>query len=78
MNLGLQLIEATADATATVTADEVVSQVTGALTTNGISAETVLTIVVGALGVTAVFAITWFGYRFIKSKVSSAMRKGKL
>lgn len=53
-----------------------ISSITGALadftTTN------LATILVAALGLTAGLAIAWFAYRFIKGKVSSAMRKGKL
>ena len=36
------------------------------------------TILVAALGLTAVLAICWFGYRFIVRKVSGAMKKGKI
>lgn len=36
------------------------------------------TILVAALGLTAVLAICWFGYRFIVRKVSGAMKKGKM
>ncbi len=35
-------------------------------------------ILVAALGLTSSLAIAWFAYRFIRSKVSSAMRRGKL
>lgn len=66
------------EVTATPTTDEVVSQITGALSTGGFTVGTLLTILVSVIGVTAVFAIAWFAYRFIKGKVSSAMRKGKL
>lgn len=71
--MSLNLLDATAPTT-----DEVVSQITGALSTGGFSVSTLLTILVSVIGVTAVFAIAWFAYRFIKGKVSSAMRKGKL
>lgn len=66
------------EVTATPTTDEVVSQITSALSTGGFTVGTLLTILVSVIGVTAVFAIAWFAYRFIKGKVSSAMRKGKL
>lgn len=36
------------------------------------------TILVAALGITAVLAICWFGYRFIVRKTSGAMKGGKL
>lgn len=36
------------------------------------------TILVAALGLTAVLAIAWFGYRFIVRKVSGAMKKGRM
>lgn len=36
------------------------------------------TILVAALGLTAVLAIGWFAYRFIVRKVSGAMKSGKL
>ena len=36
------------------------------------------TILVATLGLTAVLAICWFGYRFIVRKVSGAMKKGKI
>lgn len=36
------------------------------------------TILVAALGLTAVLAIAWFAYRFIVRKVSGAMKSGKL
>lgn len=52
------------------------STITGALgdfTTTNLG-----TILVAALGLTAVLAICWFGYRFIVRKVSGAMKKGKI
>lgn len=36
------------------------------------------TILVAALSLTAGLAIAWFAYRFIRGKVSSALRRGKL
>lgn len=36
------------------------------------------TILVATLGITAVLAIAWFGYRFIVRKTAGAMKKGKL
>lgn len=36
------------------------------------------TVLVAALGITAVLAIAWFAYRFIVRKVSGAMKSGKL
>lgn len=52
------------------------STITGALgdfTTTNLG-----TILVAALGLTAVLAICWFGYRFLVRKVSGAMKKGKM
>lgn len=53
-----------------------ISSITGAL--GDFTTETLATILVAALGITAGLAIAWFAYRFIRGKVSSAMRKGKL
>lgn len=53
-----------------------ISSITGAL--SDFTTETLATILVAALGMTAALAIAWFAYRFIRGKVSSAMRKGKL
>ena len=36
------------------------------------------TILVAALSLTVGLAIAWFAYRFIKGKVSGAMKKGKI
>lgn len=36
------------------------------------------TVLVAALGLTAVLAICWFAYRFIVRKVSGAMKSGKM
>lgn len=52
------------------------STITGALgdfTTTNLG-----TILVAALGLTAVLAICWFGYRFLVRKVSGAMKKGRM
>lgn len=53
-----------------------ITSITGAL--GDFTTETLSTILVAALGITAGLAIAWFAYRFIRGKVSSAMRKGKL
>lgn len=53
-----------------------ITSITGALgdfTTGNLS-----TILVAALGLTAVLAIAWFAYRFIVRKVSGAMKTGKM
>ena len=71
--MDINLLDAT-----TPTTDEVVTQITDALSTGGFTVENLLSILVSVIGVTAVFAIAWFAYRFIKGKVSSAMRKGRL
>lgn len=53
-----------------------ISSITGAL--GDFTTANLATIIVAALGITVGLAIAWFAYRFIKGKVSSAMRKGKL
>lgn len=53
-----------------------ITSITGAL--GDFTTDTLSTILVAALGITAGLAIAWFAYRFIRGKVSSAMRKGKL
>lgn len=53
-----------------------ITSITGAL--SDFTTANLATILVAALGMTAALAIAWFAYRFIKGKVSGAMRKGKL
>lgn len=53
-----------------------ISSITGAL--SDFTTENLATILVAALGLTAVLAIAWFAYRFIVRKVSGAMKKGKM
>lgn len=53
-----------------------ISSITGAL--SDFTTTNLATILVAALGLTAGLAIAWFAYRFIRGKVSSAMKKGKL
>lgn len=53
-----------------------ITSITGALA--DFTTANLATILVAALGLTASLAIAWFAYRFIKGKVSGAMRKGKL
>lgn len=53
-----------------------IESITGALT--DFSTANLGTILVAALGLTAVLAIAWFAYRFIVRKVSGAMKKGKM
>lgn len=55
---------------------EFISSITGALA--DFSTGNLGTVLVAALGVTAVLAIAWFAYRFIVRKVSGAMKKGKI
>ena len=57
---------------------DIINRITTALSNGGFSVTTLLSIIVSVIGVTAIFAIAWFAYRFIKGKVSSAMRKGRL
>lgn len=52
------------------------SSITGAL--GDFTLTNLSTVLVAATGLTAGLAIGWFAYRFIRGKVSSAMRKGKL
>ena len=53
-----------------------ITSITGALT--DFTTTNLSTILVGALGLTAVLAIAWFAYRFIVRKVSGAMKSGKM
>lgn len=52
------------------------STITGAL--GDFTTANLGTILVAALGMTAVLAICWFGYRFLVRKVSGAMKKGRM
>lgn len=52
------------------------TEVTGSLSQFGTG--NLAKILVAALGITAVLAICWFGYRFIVRKVSGAMKNGKM
>lgn len=53
-----------------------ITSITGAL--SDFTTENLATILVAALGLTAVLAIAWFAYRFITRKVSGAMKRGKM
>lgn len=53
-----------------------ITTVTGAL--GDFTTTNLATILVAALGLTAALAIAWFAYRFIKRKVSGAMKKGSI
>lgn len=53
-----------------------ITSITGAL--SDFTTANLATVIVAALGITAGLAIAWFAYRFIKGKVSGAMRKGRL
>lgn len=53
-----------------------ISSITGAL--SDFTTSNLGTILVAALGLTAVLAIAWFAYRFIVRKVSGAMKNGKV
>lgn len=53
-----------------------ITGITGALsdfTTGNLS-----TILVAALGITAIIAVAWFAYRWITKKVSGAFKKGRI
>lgn len=53
-----------------------ITSITGALsdfTTSNLS-----TILVAALGITAILAIAWFAYRWLTAKVAGALKKGKV
>lgn len=52
------------------------TSITGAL--SDFTTENLSSILVAALGLTAVLAIAWFAYRFIVRKVSGAMKKGSM
>lgn len=53
-----------------------IQSITGAL--SDFTTANLSTILVAALGMTAVLAIAWFAYRFIVRKVSGAMKKGRV
>ena len=53
-----------------------ITSITGALT--DFTTTNLSTILVAALGLTAVLAIAWFAYRFIVRKVSGAMKSGRM
>lgn len=53
-----------------------ITSIKGALT--DFTTTNLATILVAALSLTAGLAIAWFAYRFIRGKVSSALRRGKL
>lgn len=53
-----------------------ITTITGAL--SDFTTTNLATILVAALGITAVLAIAWFAYRFIVRKTSGAMKKGKI
>lgn len=53
-----------------------ISTITGALA--DFTTDNLAIILVAALGLTVGLAIAWFAYRFIKGKVSGAMKKGKI
>lgn len=53
-----------------------ISSITGAL--GDFTSDNLATILVAALGITVSLAIAWFAYRFIKRKVSGAMKKGSI
>lgn len=56
--------------------DSFITEIKGAL--SDFTTTNLAKILVAALGITAVLAIAWFGYRFIVRKTSGAMKKGKL
>lgn len=66
-------------ATSTVTSEGLssfISSITGALA--DFTTENLATILVAALGLTVGLGIAWFAYRFIKGKVSKAMKSGRI
>lgn len=56
--------------------DGFIDNVTGSLA--DFSTANLATVLVAALGVCVGLVIAWFAYRFIKAKVSGAMKKGRL
>lgn len=52
-----------------------VTQITGALT--DLSSANMLTVVVGALGITVGLCVVWFGVRYITRKVMKAFKSGR-
>ena len=61
----------------TVSGSELVENVK-ALLSGIFSLDNLIAIIGGALALSAVFVIFWFGYRFISRKVQKAMKKGSL
>ena len=53
-----------------------ITSITGALA--DFSTTNLSTILVAALGMTVVLALSWFAYRFIVRKVSGALKTGKM
>ncbi len=56
---------------------DVIDKVKGALA-QYFTLGNLMTLLVAVVGITAVFALGWFAYRFIKGKVAGALTKGKL
>lgn len=53
-----------------------ITSITGAL--SDFSTSNLSTILVAALGITAIIAIAWFAYRWLTAKVAGALKKGKV
>lgn len=73
---GVPVRFAVAESTVATDVDSFISEIKGAL--SDFTTTNLAKILVAALGITAVLAIAWFGYRFIVRKTSGAMKKGKL
>ena len=53
-----------------------ITSITGAL--SDFSTSNLSTILVAALGITAILAIAWFAYRWLTAKVAVALKRGRV
>lgn len=53
-----------------------ITSITGAL--SDFTTANLSTILVAALGITAILAVAWFAYRWLVGKVSTALKKGRV
>lgn len=71
----LGLVAASADDGTSV--DQMINQVKSTLQSQ-FSVDNLIKIIIAALGVTVVFGLLWFAYRWIVRKVSKALKSGKI
>lgn len=75
--MSIMAVSAFAQAAETTSLDGMLNGVKGTLQ-NSFSVANLITIITSTLGVTVVFALLWFAYRFVVRKVSGAMKKGRV